>query len=114
MREFLESYPFADGRGAHALLPSDHIDAVFLAANTLHRHTIPAGARYVMLYFEGGTFVKYGDASITVSVPVESTNNGQCGEQNPSVRRVPSTNPPTTHVAIISPTACKGTIAFYA
>ena len=119
MRTFLDStYSLSSPRGAFAPQFPDYIEDVVLAADTLVRIPLPAGARFVTFAFDGDMRAKLGTSTTTLSLPASTTGDGSGSELNPAARRVPAkladgtTGP--THLCLRAPAACKGSLAFYA
>lgn len=110
MSAFLEAYPNGAGRGALAPAPADHIDAIVLAAGEAQAHPAPTGSRWALFSFTQDVFVRFGAAAVAVAVPTASTTDGAAGELNPAARRIPDG---VTHIGLISPDDCSGSIAFY-
>jgi len=118
MRSFYEAFPHSSARLALAPTFSDHVEDVVLEADTLVRIAIPTGARFVLASFDGIFRVKPGTVSTPLTMPVASTGNGSGSELNPGARRIPDlladgTTVPT-HLCLRAPSACKGSLAFYA
>jgi len=89
---------------------SDHVDPVVLAANTLYRHPVPAGARFVHFSFDGDFLARAGGVTDSIAVPTATATTGLAGELNPAARRLLGG---ATHILLISETARKGSLAFY-
>lgn len=119
MRPFFDAtYPFTSNRGAFAPACPDYVEDVVLAADTLARVPIPAGARFVNLSFDGDVRAKLGVATTALALPTATSSDGSGSELNPAARRIPpklgdgTTSP--THLCLRAPAACKGSLAFYA
>lgn len=110
MTAFLEAYPGGAGRGMFAPEPAGHIDSIVLAAGGGRVHVVPTLCRWAVFSFTHDVFVRFGDSAIVAAVPVASTSNGLGAELNPAARRIPDG---VTHIALISPDNCAGSIAFY-
>lgn len=110
MTTFLEAYPDGAGRGALAPAPAEHIDAIVLAGGEAQAHPAPVGYGWALFSFTHDVFVRFGDATVTVAMPAASTSDGAAGELNPAARRIPVG---ATHIGLISPEGCAGSIAFY-
>lgn len=111
MRSFFESdYPHTGDRGSLAPVPSDYVDARVLAASTSKRHTIPAGVTHVLFSADGDFFARFGDGTITATVPAGDVTDGGASMLNPAARRIPAG---VTHVALISAAARAVTMEWY-
>lgn len=118
MRSFVEDFPFGSNRAGFAPAFPDYVEDVVLAADTLVRVPIPAGATFVLLAFDGDVRAKLGVATTQLALPGATTADGSGSELNPAARRIPAklgdgaTSP--THLCLRAPAACKGSLAFYA
>lgn len=104
-----------DGRGVTALQPSDYIDARVLTAATSERHTIPDGAGYVSIRTTDDIYVKFGDNTVTATVPAGDVTDGTASEivmaEERMVFRIPAA---ATDMALISSGTPTVTLSFYA
>lgn len=118
MQSFFENYPDNTGRSQFAPGFPDYIEDIVLAAGALTRIAVPTGARFAVFSFDGDVRVKLGDASTALALPSASTTTGSGSELNPSVRRIAALQgreaAAVTHVCLIAPTACTGSLSFYA
>lgn len=110
MTAFLEAYPGGSGRGMFAPEPAGHIDAIVMAGGVGRVHPVPPLCHWAVFSFTHDVFVRYGGSSIVVTVPETSITNGSGPELNPAARRIPDG---VTHIALISPENCAGSISFY-
>lgn len=110
MTAFLEAYPGGSGRGMFAPEPAGHIDAIVMAQGVGRVHAVPSPCHWAVFSFTHDVFVRYGDSSVVVAVPEASTSDGSGPELNPAARRIPDG---VTHIALISPEDCAGSISFY-
>lgn len=110
MFSFHEEFPLNSGRLAYAPSFSDRVEDVVLAADTLVRVAIPAGAHFVALSFDGDVRVKPGLVDTVLSLPLATTGDGSGSALNPASRRLPST---ATHLCLRAPAACKGSLEFW-
>ncbi len=118
MREFFETtFPYTGSRGAFAPQFPDYVEDVVLAADTLVRVPIPAGANFVLFAFDADFRAKVGVVGTAMALPAATTANGSGSELNPSARRIPAklgdgaTTP--THICLRAPAACKGSLTFF-
>ncbi len=100
-----------------APLFSDYIEDVVLAADTLLRVAIPAGATFCVFSFEADFRAKLGLVGTTLTLPSSSTSDGSGSELSPAARAIPAklgdgTTTPT-HICLRAAAACKGSISFY-
>jgi hypothetical protein len=65
------------------LPPSDYVLARSLAANTAENVVIPSGAHYVLISSSAATYVRFGGAGITATVPGDVTD-GSASELLPN------------------------------
>lgn len=111
MRPFYDSErPHVSPRGSLAPPCPDHVDPVVLAPATLHRHPVPAGARFVLPSFDGDVWLRAGDGDDSIAAPSATATTGLAGELAPGARRIPVG---ATHILLIAEAACKGSLAFY-
>lgn len=116
MQDFIESFPYSTPRTGLAPVFPDYVEDVVLAADALQRVAIPAEASYVVASFDGDMRMRVGLADTVLLLPVVSSANGGGSELNPAARRIPATlagGARPTHLILRSPSACKGSLAFY-
>lgn len=110
MLAFHEDFPLNSGRLAQAPQFSDAVHDVVLAADTLLRVAIPAGARFVALSFDGDVRVKAGQFDTALTLPAATATDGAGSVLNPGVRRLPSA---ATHLCLRAANACKGSLEYW-
>ena len=110
MLAFHEDFPLNSGRLAQAPQFSDTIHDIVLAAYTLLRVAIPAGARFVSLSFDADIRVKAGLVDTVLALPLASATDGAGSALNPGVRRLPLA---ATHLCLRAPGACKGSLEYW-
>ena len=110
MLAFHEEYPLNSGRLAPAPQFSDTIYDIVLAADTLLRVAIPAGARFVSLSFDGDVRGKAGLVDTALTLPAATVTDGSGSALNPGVRRLPAA---ATHLCLRAATACKGSLEYW-
>lgn len=110
MLAFHEDFPLNSGRLAQAPQFSDTIHDVVLAADTLLRLAIPAGARFVSLSFDGDIRVKAGLVDTGLTLPTTTATDGTGSALNPGVRRLPAA---ATHLCLRAVSACKGSLEYW-
>ncbi|NNM75081.1 hypothetical protein [Enterovirga aerilata] len=118
MRGFFEAqYPYSGNRGSFAPAVADYVEDVVLAADTLVRVPIPAGARFALFSFDGDFRLRLGVSNTTFALPSATSTNGTGSILNPAARRIPETlgdgTTVPTHLCLRAPAACKGSIEFY-
>lgn len=117
MREFFEAYPFSSARLSSAPAFPDYVEDVVLAADTLVRVPVPAGAGFVLFGADGDVRVKLGSVTTSFTLPLVSTSDGSGSEINPAARRIPATLgdglTPASHLCLRAPLACRVSLAFY-
>ena len=114
---FAASYPATGNRGAFAPEFPDYVEDVVLAADTLLRVPIPAGAAYAVFAFDADFRAKLGVSSTGLTLPAATSSDGSGSELSPAARAIPAklgdgTTAPT-HICLRAPAACKGSISFY-
>lgn len=118
MRDLYETFPLSSSRLSMAPTWSDYVEDIVLAADTLVRIPIPAGAQFVLFSVDGDFRAKPGISTTSLTLPAASTSDGSGSELNPAARRIPATladgNTVPTHLVLRAPVACKGSLAFYA
>jgi len=102
------------GKGSQtfALIHSDAINAVILAAATAKSITIPTGSKFVILNAldsYGASVGIYLNVGSTAEIPAGDVTDGSASEINPGVRYIAG----ATTVSVISPVACYVSAAFY-
>lgn len=112
----IDSVP-QSARGAFAPPFAYYIEDVVLAADTLQRIAIPAGAKVAVMSFSGDFRCKLGVVGTNLALPAASTSDGSGSELNPAARHIApflddGTTAPT-HICLRSAAACTGSIAFY-
>jgi hypothetical protein len=117
-RTFFEpgQYPYSGSRGAFAPPFASYREDVVLAADTLQRVPIPAGAKIVVFSFDGNVRVKLGGAASTFSLPSATSTTGEGSALNPGARYIPDTladGSTPTHILLRAPSAVSGSIEFY-
>jgi hypothetical protein len=110
MLAFHEDFPLNSGRLAQAPQFSDTVHDVVLAADTLLRVAIPAGARFVALSFDGDVRVKAGLVDTGLALPAITATDGTGSALNPGVRRLPAA---ATHLCLRAANACKGSLEYW-
>lgn len=118
MRSFLSQNVWADAtRTAAAPYPSEHVDALVLAANTAESTEIPTGAAYVVFGgpIDANFYVSFVDendtGSVPASVPGSDVADGTAGAMNPIAFRIPEW---ATHISIAADDAAVVTLSYYA
>ena len=109
-------------RAAWATEPPDQADYLdlVLAANSMQRFAIPAGANFISFNVwvgDGAHYrVRLGDSGVVVAIPTVTSalGAGVGGEMMPGWLRIPSGPNRPTHWAIISPQPLYGHIAYWA
>lgn len=94
---------FADG-----VRVPDTINACVLAANIAKRHTVPAGAKYVLAASNAGIHIRW-HASLDASIPAGDVTDGSGCEYNPGIRQLAG----LTSFSIISPVAATVSLSFW-
>lgn len=110
MLAFFENFPLNSGRLAQAPQFSDTVHDIVLAADTLVRIAVPAGARFVSFSFDADVRVKAGVSDTALTLPVSSVTDGSGSVLNPGARRLPAT---ATHLCLRAAAACKGSLEFW-
>jgi hypothetical protein len=110
MLSFHEEFPLNAGRLAQAPQFSDTVHDIVLAADTLLRVAVPAGARFVALSFDGDVRVKAGLVDTALTLPLSTATDGAGSVLNPGIRRLP---PAATHLCLRAATACKGSLEYW-
>lgn len=110
MIAFFEEFPLNSGRLAEAPQFSDAVYDIVLAADTLVRVAVPAGARFVSFSFDGDVRVKPGLADTSFTLPTASGTDGSGSALNPGARRLPAE---VTHLCLRAGAACKGSLEFW-
>ena len=120
MRSFVETTPLGGSARASFSPPCpDYVEDVVLAADTLARVAIPAGARFVVFSFDGDFRSKPGVVTTTLALPAATTSDGSGSELNPAARRIPETikvgaaDVAPTHLCLRAASACAGSLSFY-
>lgn len=90
--------------------PADYVDVRVLAAAAPERHTIPAGAAFVVFSCSTDFYVRFGDVTVTAAVPAGDVTDGSGSELNPEAREIPSG---TTHISLISAAGAVATLSFF-
>ncbi len=94
-------------------------DDVVLAADTLHRHPIPALTRYVGFSFDGPFRAKLGLADTPLTLPNETTTDQSGSELSPDTRMIPQViqvggaSLAPTHICLRARAACSGSLTFW-
>lgn len=118
MRNLYETFPLSSSRLSAAPTWSDYVTDVVLAADTLLRVAIPAGAQFVLFSVDGDFRAKPGIVTDSFNLPTTTGTDGSGSELNPAGRRIPETlsdgTTVPTHLLLRAPAACKGSLAFYA
>ncbi len=70
---------------------SDYVEDVVLAADTLLRVPLPAGARFVLFSLDNDFRAKLGTVAASLALPTATSTDGSGSELNPAARRVPAT-----------------------
>ena len=89
-----------------AIVQSDHIDVVFLAADTAESFTVPAKAKIVL--FSSTTNFYLNTRAVAV-IPTGDITDGSGPEYNPIARQVS----PGDALSLIASTTCIIMLAFY-
>lgn len=117
MRQFISTSLYDSPRAAFAPAFPDYVEDVVLAADTLLRVPIPAGATFAVFSFDGDFRAKVGVATTALALPTATSADGSGSELSPAARAIPAklgdgaTAP--THICLRAPAACNGSIAFY-
>lgn len=117
MRPFVDLTLYDNPRAAFAPTFSDYVEDVVLAADTLLRVAIPAGATFCVFSFDADFRAKIGVVTTNLALPAASTTDGSGSELSPAARAIPiklgdgTTTP--THICLRAPAACKGSISFF-
>lgn len=116
MLNFHESFPDNSGRLQFAPPFPDYVEDVVLAADTLTRLAIPAGARFAVFAFDADVRIKAGASDVSILLPVATSAGGGGTELSPGARRLtlPGGAGTYTHIAFRAATACSGSVSFYA
>lgn len=118
MRELYETFPLSSSRLSMAPTFADYVEDVVLAADTLLRVPVPAGAQFVLFSLDGDFRAKIGTATAVFTLPAAASTDGSGSELNPASRRIPATladgTTAATHLLLRAPRACKGSLSFYA
>lgn len=85
---------------------SDYIDHRVLAANTAEVHTVPAGARYVLM---SGSENFYARMNAAAAVPVADVADGTGSMINPGLRSLAG----VTTIGLIAAAECIVSLEFY-
>ena len=99
-----------DGSGAFSSFlrtAPTYVDARVLAANTAESHTIPTGAKYLIISSSCAAF--YAKQNGTAAVPAADVTDGTGSELNPAGYFVDG----MSTIGFISPTICILTLSFY-
>lgn len=118
MRDLYEAFPLSSSRLSMAPTVSDYVEDVVLAADTLLRVPLPAGAQFVLFSLDNDVRAKLGTVAASFSLPIATSTDGSGSELNPAARRIPATladgTTVPTHLLLRAPSACKGSLSFYA
>lgn len=118
MRDLYETFPLSSSRLSMAPTVSDYVEDVVLAADTLLRVPLPAGAQFVLFSLDNDFRAKLGIVAASFSLPTATSTDGSGSELNPAARRIPATladgTTVPTHLLLRAPSACKGSLSFYA
>jgi len=100
------------GNQTFAIVQSDYIDIILLAANTKEDHTIPTDAQYVVFNCVdagGGQVTFWMNIDNDAAIPSADVTDGSGSEPNPTIRDLHG----QTTISLIAAQACFVVMAFY-